>query len=58
MVPISPGPPCHILMTSHQVGRIPIPSVRQIVVEKVARQAQQEHIACVDVAFFERAATF
>src|SRR4030095_8541068 len=42
----------------HRVGRIPIPFVRQMVVEKVAQQAQQEHIARVDVVFFERAATF
>ena len=42
----------------HRVGRIPIPFVRQMVVEKVAQQAQQEHITRVDVAFFERAATF
>jgi hypothetical protein len=42
----------------HRVGRIPIPFVRQMVVEKVAQQAQQEHIARVDIAFFERAATF
>jgi len=42
----------------HRVGRIPIPFVRQMVVEKVAQQAQQENIARVDVVFFERAATF
>jgi hypothetical protein len=42
----------------HRVGRIPIPFVRQMVVEKVAQQAQQERIARVDIAFFERAATF
>jgi hypothetical protein len=42
----------------HRVGRIPIPFVRQMVVEKVAQQAQQEQITRVDVAFFERAATF
>jgi len=42
----------------HRVGRIPIPFVRQMVVEKVAEQAQQEHVARVDVTFFERAATF
>ena len=42
----------------HRVGRIPIPFVRQMVVEKVAQQAQQEHVARVDVTFFERAATF
>jgi hypothetical protein len=42
----------------HRVGRIPIPFVRQMVVDKVAQQAQHERIARVDVAFFERAATF
>ena len=42
----------------HRVGRIPIPFVRQMVVEKVAQQAQQENIARVDVVFFERVATF
>jgi len=42
----------------HRVGRIPIPFVRQMVVEKVAQQAQQENIARVDVVFFERTATF
>jgi hypothetical protein len=42
----------------HRVGRIPIPFVRQMVIEKVAQQAQQEHITRVDIAFFEQAATF
>jgi hypothetical protein len=42
----------------HRVGRIPIPFVRQMVVDKVAQQAQHEHIARVDVTFFERTATF
>ena len=42
----------------HRVGRIPIPFVRQMVVDKVAQQAAQDHIARIDVAFFERAATF
>ena len=42
----------------HRVGRIPIPFVRQMVVEKVAQQARHEHVARVDVDFFERAATF
>ena len=42
----------------HRVGRIPIPFVRQMVVDKVAQQAQQDKIARVDVAFFERTATF
>ena len=42
----------------HRVGRIPIPFVRQMVVQKVAEQARQEGMARVDVAFFEQAATF
>ncbi len=42
----------------HRVGRIPIPFVRQMVVDKVAQQAQQDKVARVDVALFERAATF
>jgi len=42
----------------HRVGRIPIPFVRQMVVDKVAQQAAEDKIARVDVAFFERAATF
>ena len=42
----------------HRVGRIPIPFVRQMVVQKVAEQARQEGTLRVDVAFFEQAATF
>ena len=42
----------------HRVARIPIPFVRQMVVQKVAEQARQEGTARVDVAFFEQAATF
>ena len=42
----------------HRVGRIPIPFVRQMVVEKVAQQARQEQLGRIDVPFFERAATF
>ncbi len=42
----------------HRVGRIPIPFVRQMVVQKVAEQARQEGTARVDVTFFEQAATF
>ena len=42
----------------HRVGRIPIPFVRQMVVQKVADQARQEGTPRVDVAFFEQAATF
>lgn len=42
----------------HRLGRIPIPFVRQMVTQKVAETARAEHVATVDVAFFERAATF
>lgn len=42
----------------HRLGRIPIPFVRQLVAQKVADSARAEGIALVDVAFFERAATF
>ena len=42
----------------HRVGRIPIPFVRQMVVQKVAEQARHEGRPRVDVDFFEQAATF
>jgi hypothetical protein len=42
----------------HRLHRIPIPFVRQMVTQKVAQTAAAEHVALVDVAFFERAATF
>jgi hypothetical protein len=42
----------------HRVGRIPIPFVREMVLQRVAERARQEQVARVDVAFFERAATF
>ncbi|HXH81465.1 MAG TPA: hypothetical protein VNN07_00900 [Candidatus Tectomicrobia bacterium] len=42
----------------HRLGRIPIPFVRQMVTQKVAETARSEKVALVDVAFFERAATF
>ncbi|HEY7495549.1 MAG TPA: PCP reductase family protein [Candidatus Tectomicrobia bacterium] len=42
----------------HRIGRIPIPFVREMVVQRVAERARQEHVVRVDVAFFERAATF
>lgn len=42
----------------HRVGRIPIPFVREMVVQRVAERAREEHIERVDVAFFEHAATF
>lgn len=41
-----------------RLGRIPIPFVRQMVTQKVAETARAENVALVDVAFFERAATF
>lgn len=42
----------------HRLGRIPIPFVRQMVTQKVAETARTENVGLVDVAFFERAATF
>ena len=42
----------------HRIGRIPIPFVREMVVQRVAEHARQEHVERVDVAFFERTATF
>ena len=42
----------------HRLGRIPIPFVRQMVTQKVAETARAENVSVVDVAFFERAATF
>lgn len=42
----------------HRVGRIPIPFVREMVVQRVAERAREEQIGRVDVTFFERAATF
>jgi hypothetical protein len=42
----------------HRLGRIPIPFVRQMVMQKVAETARAENVRVVDVPFFERAATF
>ena len=42
----------------HRVKRIPIPFVRQMVIQKVADAARQAHVDRVDVPFFEKAATF
>jgi hypothetical protein len=42
----------------HRLGRIPIPFVREMVTQKVAEAARAEGAPVVDVAFFERAATF
>jgi len=43
---------------AHRVARIPIPFVRQMVVKKVAESAHQDQISRVDIAYFEKAATF
>ena len=42
----------------HRVKRIPIPFVRQMVIQKVADAARQDRVPRVDVPFFEKAATF
>jgi hypothetical protein len=42
----------------HRVKRIPIPFVRQMVIQKVADAARQDGVGRVDVSFFEKAATF
>jgi hypothetical protein len=42
----------------HRIGRIPIPFVREMVVQRVAQRAREDKVARVDVAFFEQAATF
>lgn len=42
----------------HRIGRIPIPFVREMVVQRVAERAREEQVGRVDVEFFEHAATF
>ncbi len=42
----------------HRLGRVPIPFVRQMVTQKVAEAARAEGVGLVDIAFFERTATF
>jgi hypothetical protein len=42
----------------HRVKRIPIPFVRQMVIQKVAEAARRDGVSRVDVPFFEQAATF
>jgi hypothetical protein len=42
----------------HRVKRIPIPFVREMVVQRVAENARQAGIERVDIEFFEKAATF
>ena len=42
----------------HRVKRIPIPFVREMVVQRVADNARQAGVERVDIEFFEKAATF
>jgi hypothetical protein len=42
----------------HRVKRIPIPFVREMVVQRVAENARQAGVERVDIDFFENAATF
>jgi len=42
----------------NRLARIPIPFVRQMVTQRVAEAARAQGVALVDVAFYERAATF
>ena len=42
----------------HRVKRIPIPFVRQMVIQKVVDAARRDGVFRVDVPFFEQAATF
>lgn len=42
----------------HRVKRIPIPFVREMVVQRVAENARSANIERVDIEFFEEAATF
>jgi hypothetical protein len=43
---------------ARRVRRIAVPFVRRMVIDRVARAARADGIARVDVAFFERAASF
>ena len=42
----------------HRVKRIPIPFVREMVVQRVAENARNANVDVVDIEFFEKAATF
>ena len=42
----------------HRVKRIPIPFVREMVVQRVAENARLANVDVVDIEFFEKAATF
>ena len=63
-VPLQDGPyldnttvPC-TEEVEHRVKRIPIPFVREMVVQRVAENARETGIERVDIEFFEKAATF
>ena len=42
----------------HRVKRIPIPFVREMVIQRVADNARQANVEVVEIDFFEKAATF
>lgn len=42
----------------HRVKRIPIPFVREMVIQRVADNARQANVAVIEIDFFEKAATF
>lgn len=42
----------------HRVERIPIPFVREMVVQRVAQKAREDQVNRVDIAYFEKSATF
>ena len=42
----------------HRVKRIPIPFVREMVVQRVADNARRANVEVVEIDFFEQAATF
>ena len=42
----------------HRIKRIPIPFVREMVVQRVAENARNADVDVVDIEFFEKAATF
>ena len=42
----------------HRVKRIPIPFVREMVVQRVADNARRANVDVVEIDFFEKAATF
>lgn len=42
----------------HRIGRIPIPFVREMVVQRVAQKAREDQVNRVDIAYFEKSATF